>query len=76
MSRYTEPDWSRSALITIDIQNDNSLIGSKAEVPRTAAIIPKIKNLINAFRKASNQSFILSACIRKMDQMWIFAAEK
>ncbi|MGG0823476.1 isochorismatase family cysteine hydrolase [Paenibacillus turicensis] len=52
MSRYTEPNWMRSALITIDTQNDNSLVGSKAEVPGTAKILPKMKQLVEAFRAA------------------------
>ncbi|WP_341282783.1 isochorismatase family cysteine hydrolase [Paenibacillus sp. FSL H8-0537] len=52
MSHYTEPNWMRSALITIDIQNDNSLPGSKAEVPGTAAILPTMKQLVEAYRRA------------------------
>ncbi len=52
MSRYTEPNWSRSALITIDLQNDNSLSGSKAEIEGTAEIIPMMRELVEVYRKA------------------------
>lgn len=52
LSRYIEPNWMRSALITIDTQNDFSLVGSKAEVQGTAEILPKMKQLVEAFRAA------------------------
>lgn len=52
MSRYTEPDWSRSALITIDLQKDNSLAGSIAEIKGTAELLPTIEFITNAFRAA------------------------
>lgn len=52
MSKYTKPNWSRSALITIDTQNDNSLPGSKAEVAGTSAILPTMKNLVEAHLRA------------------------
>lgn len=53
MSQYTRPDWSRSALITIDLQKDNSLAGSVAEVQGTAELLPTIELITNAFRAAS-----------------------
>lgn len=52
MSRYTEPNWRRSALITIDTQNDFSLSGSKAEVAGTPDILPTMKELVQAYRQA------------------------
>lgn len=52
MSRYTEPDWSRAALITIDLQKDNSLPGSVAEIKGTADLLPMIGAITNAFREA------------------------
>jgi nicotinamidase-related amidase len=52
LSRYIEPNWTRSALITIDTQNDNALSGSKAEVPGTPEILPTMKKLAEAFRQA------------------------
>jgi len=52
MSRYTKPDWSRSAFIVIDLQNDNSLPGSIAEIQGTADILPTIESIAEAFRRA------------------------
>lgn len=52
MSRYTEPHWSRSALITIDTQNDFALAGAQAEIPGTSAILPTMKKLVEAYRQA------------------------
>ncbi|MNB91845.1 N-carbamoylsarcosine amidase [compost metagenome] len=52
MSRYTEPNWNQSALITIDTQNDNALSGSKAEVAGTPEILPTMKKLAEAYRRA------------------------
>ncbi len=51
MSRYTEPEWSKSALITIDTQCD-TLDGQPFEVPGTSAILPRIEALLNIYRKA------------------------
>lgn len=52
MSRYTEPNWDRSALITIDLQNDFSLPGSKAEIAGTAEVIPTVRKLVEVYREA------------------------
>lgn len=52
MSRYTKPDWNRSAFIAIDLQNDNSLPGSIAEIHGTADILPTIESIAEAFRLA------------------------
>ncbi|MGD0031193.1 cysteine hydrolase [Paenibacillus illinoisensis] len=52
MSRYTEPNWIRSALVTIDLQNDNSIPGSIAEVEGTAELLPTIGLIADAFREA------------------------
>jgi nicotinamidase-related amidase len=49
MNRYTDPQWSRSALITIDTQCD-TLDGQSFEIPGTSAILPRIKALLKAFR--------------------------
>ncbi len=51
MSRYTEPEWSKSALITIDTQCD-TLDGQPFEVPGTSEILPRIEALLNIYRKA------------------------
>ncbi len=52
MSRYTEPKWSKSALITIDTQQD-TLDGQPFEIPGTSAILPRMTALLQAFRKAN-----------------------
>ena len=51
MSRYTDPEWSKSALITIDTQCD-TLDGQPFEVPGTSTILPRIEALLNIYRKA------------------------
>ena len=49
MSRYTDPEDHRSALITIDVQCD-TLDGGSFEVPGTSAILPRIGRLAASFR--------------------------
>ncbi len=49
MSRYTDPEYHRSALITIDVQCD-TLDGGPFEVPGTSAILPRIERLTATFR--------------------------
>ena len=50
--KYTEPHWERSALITIDTQNDSTLPGAPFEIPGTAEAVPVMRRLVEAFRKA------------------------
>jgi len=50
MSRYTEPDFSSSALITIDTQRD-TLDGQPLEIAGTSAILPKMQRLLELYRK-------------------------
>lgn len=54
MSRYTEPEWSKSALITIDTQCD-TLDGQPFEIPGTSAIIPRMQELLQAYRDAAKK---------------------
>jgi nicotinamidase-related amidase len=49
MSRHTDPEFHRSALITIDVQRD-TLDGGTFEVPGTSAVLPRIERLAAAFR--------------------------
>lgn len=49
MNRYTHPDFSASALITIDTQHD-VLDGGPLEIPDTSAILPNMLRLLAAFR--------------------------
>ena len=47
---YTTPDFGSVTLITIDTQRD-TLDGQPLEVPGTSAILPRIRSLLQAFRK-------------------------
>mgnify|MGYP001591294255 CR=1 FL=1 len=51
MSRYTEPEWSNSALITIDTQCD-TLDGQPFEIPGTSTILPRMRTVLQAYRDA------------------------
>jgi nicotinamidase-related amidase len=50
MDTYTQPDYDRMALITIDVQNDFSLPGAVLEIKGTYEIIPKIAKIVRVFR--------------------------
>jgi nicotinamidase-related amidase len=49
MDRYTEPDFSTAALITIDTQRD-TLDGQPLEIPGTSSILANMSRLLSAFR--------------------------
>ncbi len=49
MDKYTKPDFSSVALITIDTQRD-TLDGQPFEIPGTSAVLPQMQRLIRAFR--------------------------
>lgn len=50
MSKYTEPNFKSSALITIDTQCD-TLDGQPLEIPGTSAALPNIKRVLDAYRQ-------------------------
>lgn len=50
MDKYTQPDFSSIALITIDTQRD-MLDGQPFEIPGTSAVLPQIQRLLQAFRR-------------------------
>jgi nicotinamidase-related amidase len=50
MMRYTMPEFSSAALITIDTQLD-TLDGQPLEIPGTSAALPNIERILAAFRK-------------------------
>jgi nicotinamidase-related amidase len=52
MDAYTEPDASHALLLTIDVQNDFTLPGAPAEIAGTAAAVPQMVRLVEAFRRA------------------------
>ncbi len=51
MASYTDPDWTRAALLTIDVQNDFTLIDAPAEIPGTLARLPSMRRLLQGFRQ-------------------------
>jgi nicotinamidase-related amidase len=52
MNEYIEPDFTSAALITIDTQKD-FLDGQPFEIPGTAAVLPRMQELLQEFRKQS-----------------------
>jgi len=50
MDQYTEPHFDRSALLTIDMQNDFSLDNAPARIDGTTQVIQNIVQLLNAYR--------------------------
>ncbi|MDQ0088548.1 nicotinamidase-related amidase [Paenibacillus anaericanus] len=50
MDKYTKPNFKRSAVITIDTQNDFSLPGAIAEIKGTNEIIPQMKSILETCR--------------------------
>lgn len=51
IDRYTAPDFSSVALLTIDVQRD-VLDGGPIEIPGTSAVLPRLRELVEAFRRA------------------------
>jgi len=49
---HTRPDPARSALLTVDMQNDFTLAGAPAEIEDTRAVVEPIARLTAAFRAA------------------------
>jgi nicotinamidase-related amidase len=50
MKTYTTPNFSSSAVITIDTQRD-TLDGQPMEIPGTSAALPKIKLILDLYRQ-------------------------
>ncbi|SMC68903.1 Nicotinamidase-related amidase [Papillibacter cinnamivorans DSM 12816] len=51
VDRYLIPHWSRSALISVDVQNDFSLPGVPLEIPGTRKIMSGVAALLDVFRR-------------------------
>jgi len=49
---YTTPVAQRSALLTVDMQNDFTLADAPARIPGTDEVVPAIRVALEAFRKA------------------------
>jgi nicotinamidase-related amidase len=47
---YTSPNWNTSVLITIDTQNDFTLPDAPAEIKGTAAVLPNMRRVLEAYR--------------------------
>jgi nicotinamidase-related amidase len=50
MTNYTKPNFASSAVITIDTQCD-TLDGKPLEIPGTSAVVPKIRRILDLYRK-------------------------
>lgn len=48
--KYTTPNFTQCAVITIDTQNDFSLPGAVAEIKGTNEVIPRMKSILEACR--------------------------
>lgn len=51
LDRYLMPHWSRSALISVDVQNDFVLAGAPLEISGTRKIMPGVASLLDVFRR-------------------------
>lgn len=51
MEQHTDPHITKSALITIDTQNDFTLQGAPAEIAGTTEVIPNMVRLLESYRK-------------------------
>lgn len=65
MNKYIRPDLGNSALITIDVLID-TLDGQTFEIPETSSVLPRIKLLLDFFRK-NNKPIIHVIRIYKTD---------
>lgn len=53
MDRYTEPQWERSAVLTIDVQRDFCYRSSACYFEGAAEVIESIGRVVSAYREAS-----------------------
>jgi nicotinamidase-related amidase len=49
---YTNPDYNKVALLTIDVQRDCTMPGAPIEIPGTIDILPNIQSLVRTFRSS------------------------
>jgi nicotinamidase-related amidase len=52
VDKFTSADWRNAALLTIDIQNDFTLLNSPFAITGTFEIVPKMCHVLHAFRSA------------------------
>ena len=65
MDKYTQPEFDKSALITIDVLRD-TLDGQPLEIPGTSAALPKMKQLLDFYRE-NNKPIVHIIRIYKAD---------
>lgn len=53
MDSHVQPDPDHAALLTIDVQNDFTFPDGPGTVPGTAEAVPKIREVVEAFRQAN-----------------------
>jgi nicotinamidase-related amidase len=53
VDKFTSADWQNAALLTIDTQNDFTLPNSSFAIAGTFEIVPKMRQVLHAFRLAS-----------------------
>lgn len=53
MTDYTQPNLARSALLTIDVQNDFTMPGAPAEIADTCQLLPTFNTIAQAYRRAN-----------------------
>ncbi|GAA5520769.1 hypothetical protein Asal01_00702 [Fodinibius salicampi] len=53
MDQYTKPQWSKSALLTIDVQEDFTRPDAPAYIKGTAPILPSIRKLLEHYRNVN-----------------------
>lgn len=51
MDKYIRPNMKKAAIITIDTQNDFSLLGAIAEIKGTYDVLPNMVKILNACRE-------------------------
>jgi nicotinamidase-related amidase len=50
VDKFTSADWQNAALLTIDTQNDFTLLNSPFAITGTFEIVPKMRQVLHAFR--------------------------
>ncbi len=72
MDKYTTPDLTSSALITIDTQCD-TLYEQPCEIQGTAAALPNMRMLLNMFIDLSKPIIHIVRILIKMEATSIYA---
>lgn len=65
MDSYTTPDWPRSALLTIDVQEDFTRPGASAYISGTEQILQNLQKLLKHFRQKQRPVFHIIRLYRR-----------